>query len=73
MKFVVLQVYDNYIDANIMLGRLSSEGIDCWLKDENSVSIIPALTYAIGGIKLMAPETDAEKAFELLRQFRSEI
>jgi len=73
MKFVVLQVYNNYIDASIIMGRLEEEGINCWLKDENTVTINPALTNAIGGIKLMAPETQAERAFELLRHFRNEI
>ncbi len=29
------------------------EGINCWLKDENTVTIDPILTNAIGGIKLM--------------------
>ncbi len=72
MKFVIAQVYSNYIDANIIMGRLEEEGINCWLKDENTVTIDPILTNAVGGIKLMVPESQAERAFELLRQFRSE-
>ena len=73
MKFIVAQVYNNYIDANIILGRLQEEEINCWLKDENTVTITPMLTNAIGGIKLMVPEPQAERAFELLRKYRSEI
>jgi DNA-directed RNA polymerase subunit RPC12/RpoP len=72
MKFFIAQVYTNYIDAHIMMGRLSEEGINCWLKDENMVTINPYLTNAVGGIKLMVPETQGERAFELLRQFREE-
>ena len=72
MNFVIVQVYNNYVDANIVMGRLEEEGIHCWLKDENTVTIDPILTNAIGGIKLMVPETQAERAFELLRQFRSD-
>jgi len=72
MNFIVLQVYTNYIDANIIMGRLEEEGINCWLKDENTVTIDPILTNAVGGIKLMVAEPQAERAFELLREFRSQ-
>ncbi|HMG67468.1 MAG TPA: DUF2007 domain-containing protein [Chitinophagaceae bacterium] len=70
MNFIILQTYNNYIDANIIMGRLQEEGISCWLKDENTVTIDPILTNAIGGIKLMVPESQAERAFDLLKQFR---
>src|SRR2546423_7796103 len=72
MDFAILQIFDNYIDAHIVMGRLQEEGINCWLKDENTVTIDPILTNAVGGIKLMVPEVQAERAFELLKQFRSE-
>ena len=72
MNFIIAQVYTNYIDANITMGRLQEEGINCWLKDENTVTIDPILTNAVGGIKLMVPQSQAERAFELLKQFRSE-
>ena len=73
MSFIIAQVYNNYIDANIIMGRLQEEGINCWLKDENTVTIDPILTNAVGGIKLMVAESQAERAFQLLREFRSEL
>ena len=73
MNFVVIQVFNNYIDANIMMGRLQEEGINCWLKDEITVTVDPILTNAIGGIKLMVPDSQAERAFALLKEYRSEI
>jgi DNA-directed RNA polymerase subunit RPC12/RpoP len=73
MNFIPIQSYNNYVDAHIIMGRLESEGIRCWLKDENTVTLDPILTNAIGGIKLMVPEIQVERAFELLRQFRNEI
>lgn len=72
MNYIIAQVYSNYIDANIIMGRLEEEGINCWLKDENTVTIDPILTNAVGGIKLMVAEPQAERAFELLREFRNE-
>ena len=41
MNFVPVISFNDYIDANILLGRLQSEGINCWLKDENSATITP--------------------------------
>jgi predicted RNA-binding Zn-ribbon protein involved in translation (DUF1610 family) len=72
MNFIIAQVYSNYIDANIIMGRLEEEGINCWLKDENTVTIDPILTNAVGGIKLMVAEPQAERAFALLREFRKQ-
>jgi DNA-directed RNA polymerase subunit RPC12/RpoP len=72
MNFTIIQVFNNYIEANIMRGRLEEEGINCWLKDEVIVTVDPILTNAVGGIKLMVPEVQAERAFDLLKQYRSE-
>jgi predicted RNA-binding Zn-ribbon protein involved in translation (DUF1610 family) len=70
MKFISIWTYDNYVPAHIAMGRLKEEGIDCWLKDENTVTIDPILTNAVGGIKLMVAEDNAEKAWELLNQLQ---
>lgn len=66
MKFVIIRSYDNYIPAYIAMGRLKEEYINCYLQDEHSVTIDPFLSNAIGGIKLMVAETQAERALELL-------
>lgn len=65
MQFQILRTFDNYIEANLMFGRMEAEGIRCWLKDENTVTIDPILSNAIGGIKLLVLEEDMEKALEL--------
>ncbi len=67
MDFVPVQVFDNYVSAHISMGRLEEDGINCWLKDENTVTIDPILTNAIGGIKLMVERSQAEKAAGILR------
>lgn len=71
MDFVLLQSFDNYIDAHIVKGRLEDQGIHCWLKDENLSALIvdPILTNAVsGGIKLVVPKDELEKAIEILNQ-----
>lgn len=72
MTFVHIDTFINYIDANIILGRLDEEGIRGWLRDENTATINPVWAAAIGGIKLMVPEQQAERALQLLQQFREE-
>lgn len=66
MNLVTIQSYDSYIDANIILGKLQDEGVICFLKDEYTATI---LSNAIGNIKLVVPENQAERAKELLLQF----
>ena len=72
MNFVPIQSYTNYIDAHIAMGRLEEEGIRCWLKDENTVTIDPILTNAVGGIKLMVAKDQADRAEELLSSIEAE-
>ncbi len=72
MNFVIVRSFDNYIDANITLGRLQSEGVQGFLRDEYTVTIDPILSNAIGGIKLTVREQDAPKAMELLEGFDRE-
>jgi DNA-directed RNA polymerase subunit RPC12/RpoP len=70
MKFILVWSYDNYINAHLALGRLKEDGFNCWLKDENTVTIDPMLSNAIGGIKLMVEESEAKQAWGLLNQLQ---
>lgn len=72
MEFVPIHTYDNYISAHIAMGRLEEENIRCWLKDENTVTIDPILTNAVGGIKLMVVKEQAERAISILRTIDAE-
>ncbi len=64
--FIILMTFDNYISAHITMGRLKEEFINCYLQDEHTVTIDPLLSNAIGGIKLMVAEQQAERALEIL-------
>lgn len=66
MKFVPVCSYDNYVPAHLDMGLLKQEGIESWLKDEHSVTINPALTNAVGGIKLMVAASNAQRAMDIL-------
>ncbi|HTS44866.1 MAG TPA: DUF2007 domain-containing protein [Puia sp.] len=66
MNFVQLRSFDNYIQANIQLGMLHDQGINCHLMDEYTITIDPLLSPAIGGMKLMVYESQVPRAMKLL-------
>lgn len=68
MNFVQIRSFDNYIEANMVVGMLQENGINCHLNDENTITIDPLLSPAIGGMKLMVYESQAERAKEILQQ-----
>lgn len=72
MELVTIRSFDNYFSANLILTRLQHDGIECYLKDEHTVTIDPLLSNAIGGIKLVVKEGDAEEANKLLRAYHLE-
>jgi len=68
MNFINLRSFDNYIHANIQLGMLQEEGINCHLQDEYTMTLDPFLGPAIGGMKLMVYETQVHRAIRLLEE-----
>ena len=72
MNYLVIRSFDNYIYANILLLRLKEEGIDCYLKDENTITIDPLLSPAIGGMTLLVNEAEINKVTLLLDQIEFE-
>ena len=72
INFYPLRTSDNYIYINILLSRLKEEGFDCHLKDENTVTVDPLLSNAIGGIKLMVREEDVDRANMALDRIEAE-
>lgn len=72
MEFILLNSYNNYIEAHIAKGALEEQGINCWLKDENTVTINPIWTNAVGGIKIMIAKVDSERAWKILKDLKDE-
>jgi Putative prokaryotic signal transducing protein len=72
MQLVIIRTFDNYFLANIILTKLHSAGIECYLQDEFTVTIDPILSNAIGGIKLVVKKEDEVLARLLLETYESE-
>lgn len=72
MDWVRLNAYTNYVDAHIAAGLLEEHGIACRLMDENTVTIDPILTNAVGGIKLLVERSSFNDAVALLKKIKEE-
>ena len=72
VRYVPIQSFDNYIEANIIRSRLENEGISCWLQNETLTTTAPFLTSSTGGIKLMVAESQVDRAQELLSIFKQQ-
>lgn len=55
-------------DAYMLKGRLEAEGIPCFLADEQTVSVHPFYSHAIGGVKLQVPRRYYTEALLLIKE-----
>lgn len=62
MNLLTIKTFDNSIDTHILRVKLESEGIPCFIFDENTVSINPLYNLTVGGIKLKVKTEDFERA-----------
>lgn len=68
MEIVTLKVFDNSIEAHLLKTRLESEGINCYLLDDNMVSLNPLYNISVGGIKVRINKNDFEEATAIVRE-----
>ncbi len=71
MELVTIRTFDNSIDCHIWKSKLESEGIKCYLFDENMVSLNLLFNITVGGIKLKINESDFEKANKIIEEIES--
>jgi uncharacterized protein with PIN domain len=72
MESVILKRFDNYFSAHILQTRLAEHDIDAYIIDENTVTLSPFYSNAIGNIKLIVADYDAAAAETLLKNFEEE-
>jgi len=70
-EFYTLGAFSYPADVQIIKGKLESEGIPVFLKDENTLNSDPLISDAIGGVKLQVYEKDREKAVAIYDEIRS--
>jgi len=64
MKIVKTYIYSHL--AHLDIAKLSDEGIEAIIRDDNIVSINPIIAQAVGGIKILVQDNDYDKALEIL-------
>jgi hypothetical protein len=72
MNLVAVREFNDYISAYVIMGRLKEEDIVCHLQDEHTITTAPFLSPIFGGIKLMVPEAQKNRALELLTKWEEE-
>ncbi|MCW5514954.1 DUF2007 domain-containing protein [Muriicola sp. Z0-33] len=70
-KFYTLGAFEYVADVQIIKGKLESEGIEVFLKDENTLNTDPLISSAIGGVKLRVYSKDKERAILIYDEIRN--
>jgi len=67
-KFITVLTVTFPHEVAVIRGRLESEGIACFVKDELTLQVNPFYSNAIGGVKLQVLESDLNQAVKILRE-----
>lgn len=68
MALVTIHSFLKPTNAHLVKSKLESEGIQCVLQDDNTVSINPLYSIALGGIRLQVLEEDAPRALKIVQE-----
>lgn len=66
-EIIVFKSFYNPIEANIVKSKLADNGIQCFLSDENTITINPLYNQALGGVRLHVFERDIELIKSILK------
>lgn len=66
-KWVTVGSFSQPVEAHLARTKLESEGIQCVVNDEYLVRVNWLLSNAVGGVKVMVPAWEADRAVEVLR------
>ena len=70
-EFYTLGAFEYAADVQIIKGKLESEGIRVFLKDENTINTDPLISQAIGGVKLRVYSKDKNRALNIYNEIRN--
>lgn len=69
--FYTIASFEYVADVQIIKGKLESEGITVFLRDENTLNSDPLISAAIGGVKLQVYTSEKEKALSIYNEIRA--
>lgn len=71
VAFYTIDSFEYPADVQIIKGKLESEGIPVFLRDENTLNSDPLISSAIGGVKLQVYSSDKDRALEIYNEVRN--
>ncbi|WP_375559031.1 hypothetical protein ACE193_14970 [Bernardetia sp. OM2101] len=72
MSLLTVKVFSTSTEAHLFKSKLESQGIDCYLFDENINSMNMLYGVATGGIKVKVNASDTEKVKSVLQKIEDE-
>ncbi len=66
-EWIAVASFSQPVEAHLARTKLESEGIPCVVGDEHLVRVDWFLSNAVGGVKLMVPRSEVERARDALR------
>lgn len=70
-KLVPIVAPNNLMIAHVFKKNLESEGIRCFMENENITAAHPLLANAVGGIIINVQEKDVEKARKIIDEMNN--
>ncbi|MEM8848046.1 MAG: DUF2007 domain-containing protein [Bacteroidota bacterium] len=70
-EFHTLGTFEFPADVQIIKGKLESEGIPVFLRDETTINSDPLISSAIGGVKLQVYTVDKDRAQGIFNEIRN--
>lgn len=70
-KIVALKDYEGIVDANLDKEILKSNGIECFVGNEQVVELYPMFKEINEGLEIYVFEKDYEKALKILNEYHS--
>lgn len=72
LERITVKTFDTSVDAHLFRIELSTEGIESFIYDEETITMDPLLSNAIGGIKVKINAKDIERTKEFLAKREEE-
>ncbi len=66
-EFVVVYTSSGLLGAQVVKGKLASEGIDAMLKYESAASMLPLTVDGLGEVQVLVRAEDEKKARSVLK------
>ena len=67
-EWTLLRTCTTLVEARFLCSVLEGSEIDCYLPDEHMASVQPGAEIALGGIRMMVPSDELERARDVLAQ-----